>query len=61
MKRSGCFEIEVLATLENYFMAGEKECRCLCSVSNVYALPLETPRERISQYAPSEIVIEKRI
>ena len=60
MKRSGCFEIETLTTLEIYFMAGEKECRCLYSVSNVYALPLEPERERIST-APPQIALDSRI
>ena len=38
-----CFEMEILITFEKYFMAPQKECRCLCSVSDVYALPVQPP------------------
>ena len=49
--KSYCFEIEILVTLENYFMAGEKECGCLCSVSDVYELALKPPLRENFTYA----------
>ena len=46
-----CFEIEILVTLENYFMAGEKECGGLYSVSDVYELALKPPPRENFTYA----------